>query len=122
MNTFQAQFSKQADEFMSAAREVRVPESVQALAEDSIERTRDAYSKLTSVTKEAAMAMTEVADLAQVNVKTLGDRMLANTLSQHRRRIRCRPRHRPFAVAAGSNEDPERILPVADGEARRADP
>lgn len=81
MNTFQAQFSKQADEFMSAARDVRVPESVQAFAEDSIERTRDAYSKLTSVTKEAATVITEVTDLAQVNVKTLGDRMLANTLS-----------------------------------------
>jgi len=80
MNNFNAQFSKQAEDFMTAAREVRMPESVQAFAEDSIVRTRDAYAKFTSVTKEAAVAINEVTDIAQENVKALGDKFLANTM------------------------------------------
>ena len=81
MTNFQAQFSKQAEDFMNAAREVRMPESVQAFAEDSIVRSRDAYAKLTTVTKDAAVAINEVADLAQVNVKALGDKVVANTVA-----------------------------------------
>ena len=80
MNNFNAQFSKQAEDFMTAAREVRMPESVQAFAEDSIVHTRDAYAKMTSVTKEAAVAINEVTDIAQENVKALGDKFLANTM------------------------------------------
>lgn len=78
MNQFNSQFSKQAEEIFAAAREVKVPESVQAFAEDSIARTQDAYSKLTVVSRDAGKAFEQVSHVAQSNAKTIGDKVLTN--------------------------------------------
>ena len=74
-------FSRQAEEFVNAAREARVPESVQAFAEDSIARSRDAYVKLSGVSRDASKAIGDVVEAAQANAKTLSERVLANALS-----------------------------------------
>ena len=81
MNQMNNQFSKQAEEFFAAAREVKVPESVQAFAEDSIARTQDAYSKLTVVSRDASKALEQVTNVAQSNAKTIGEKVLTNFTS-----------------------------------------
>ena len=81
MNHMNNQFSKQAEDIFAAAREVKVPESVQAFAEDSLARTQDAYSKLTVVTRDASKAMEQVTNVAQANAKTIGEKVMTNLTS-----------------------------------------
>jgi phasin len=71
-------FSRQTDEFLRVASDVRVPESVQAFAEDSVTKTRQAYQQITAAARDAQQAMHEVAGTANAGAKTLGEKVLAN--------------------------------------------
>ena len=71
-------FNAQADEFLRSAADVKVPESVQHFAEDSVAKTREAYAKMTVAAQETQKAMAEVAGTATLSAKTLGEKMMAN--------------------------------------------
>ena len=71
-------FNAQADEFLRTAADVKVPESVQHFAEDSVAKTREAYSKITVAAQDAQKAMAEVAGATTQGAKTLGEKVLAN--------------------------------------------
>lgn len=71
-------FNSQADEFLRNAADVKVPESMQHFAEDSVAKTREAYSKLTVAAQETQKALAEVAGTATQSAKTLGDKVMAN--------------------------------------------
>ena len=72
------QFMKQAEGFMQAAKDVRVPENFQAMAEEGVARTRDAYEKITTVAKDANGVMESVADVATRGCRQLGERAFEN--------------------------------------------
>lgn len=69
---------KQAEDMMQAAKQVRMPENFQALAEESVARTRDAYTKLNAVAKEANSATEELVTKAAVGVRSLSEQAMAN--------------------------------------------
>ncbi|MBI1383371.1 MAG: phasin [Rhizobiales bacterium] len=71
-------FMKQAEDMMQAAKQVRMPENFQALAEESVARTRDAYTKLNAVAKEANSATEELVTKAAVGVRSLSEQAMAN--------------------------------------------
>jgi len=71
-------FNAQADEFLRTAADVKVPESVQHFAEDSVAKTREAYAKMTATAQDAQRAMAEVAGATTQSAKTLGEKLLAN--------------------------------------------
>ncbi len=71
-------FTKQTEEFIQAAQDVRIPENVQAIAEDGLAKTREAYAKATAVAKDAGKAFEAVAEVAQRGAKALGEKVLTN--------------------------------------------
>lgn len=71
--------TRQAQDMFKAAQEARIPENVQAFAEDSIQKTRDAYVKVSAMAKDGAKAMEEVMLAAQAGAKAFGDKVVHNT-------------------------------------------
>lgn len=73
------QITRQAQEMFAAAKDARIPENVQAFAEDSVQKTRDAYVKVAAVAKDGARALEEVMMTAQAGAKAIGEKVLYNT-------------------------------------------
>lgn len=72
-------FARQTQEFFSAAKDARIPEQVQAIAEDSISKARETYDKFNTAAKDGAKAFEEVTDAAFAGVRTLSEKVLKNT-------------------------------------------
>jgi hypothetical protein len=70
------QFTRQAQDMLAAAKEARIPENVQAFAEDSVAKTREAYTKMSVATQDGVKAMQEVMLAAQAGAKSFGEKML----------------------------------------------
>ena len=70
------QFTRQAQEMMAAAKEARIPENVQAFAEDSVAKSRDAYAKMNAATQDGMKAMQEIMLATQAGAKSLGEKMM----------------------------------------------
>ncbi|MEZ5774798.1 MAG: phasin family protein [Hyphomicrobiaceae bacterium] len=69
-------FTKQAEQFFQAAQDVKMPESMQAFAEDGLAKSKAAYEMMTSAAKDAGRGMEEVATVAQKGAKALGEKAL----------------------------------------------
>ena len=70
------QFTRQAQEMFAAAKEARIPENVQAFAEDSVAKSREAYSKMNAATQDGVKAMQEIFLAAQAGAKTFGEKLM----------------------------------------------
>ena len=70
------QFTRQAQDMFAAAKDARIPENVQAFAEESVAKTRDAYSKMSAATQDSVKAIEEVVRAAQAGAKTFTDKWL----------------------------------------------
>jgi hypothetical protein len=70
------QFTRQAQEMFAAAKDARIPENVQAFAEDSVAKTREAYSKMNAAAQDSVKAMQEIMVAAQSGAKTFSEKML----------------------------------------------
>ena len=72
-------FARQTQEFFSAAKEARIPDQVQAIAEDSVSKARETYGKFNTVAKDNAKVLEDVFAAAQAGAKSIGDKVLKNT-------------------------------------------
>lgn len=72
-------FAQKTQEFFSAAKDARIPEQVQAMAEDSVSKARETYGKLNSVAKDNAKAFEDVTVAAFAGAKSIGEKVLKNT-------------------------------------------
>ena len=79
--TTTADFTRQAEDMMKAAKDMRIPDNVQALAQDGVQKSHQAFVQATSVAKEGAKAAEEVMLKVQSGAKTLGEKVLTNTTS-----------------------------------------
>jgi hypothetical protein len=70
------QFTRQAQSMLAAAKEARIPENVQAFAEDSVAKTREAYTKLNAAAQDSVKAMQEIVLAAQAGAKSFGEKVL----------------------------------------------
>jgi hypothetical protein len=71
-------FARQAKELFGAAKDVRIPDNVQAIAEESVTKTRQAYQKINTVAKDGAKVLEEVVLTAQAGAKALGEKVISN--------------------------------------------
>jgi hypothetical protein len=71
-------YIKQTEEFFNAARAARVPENVQAFAEESVAKAREAYEKLSVVAKDQAKIAEEMLLATQAGAKAFGAKVLDN--------------------------------------------
>ena len=74
-------FTRQAQEMFSGGKDGKIPENMSAFAEDAVAKTRDAYNKINVVTKDSAKVMEDVMLTAQAGAKSIGEKILANTIS-----------------------------------------
>lgn len=73
------QFTRQTQEFFDAAKDARIPENMQAFAEDAVEKSRTAFEKVQEATKDNAKAVEELVAAATDGAKTIGEKVLRNT-------------------------------------------
>jgi len=73
------QFTRQAQDVFAAAKDARIPENVQAIAEEGVQKTREAYTKLSSAAKDGAKVFEEVVLATQAGAKAIGEKMIHNT-------------------------------------------
>lgn len=73
------QFTRQAEQFFNAAKDVRMPENMQAMVADGVAKTREVYEKASVVAKDQAKAAEEMMLAGQAGAKTIGSKMLENT-------------------------------------------
>jgi len=73
------QFTRQAQEMFNAAKDVRIPENIQAFAEESVAKTREAYNKMNASAKDGAKLIEEVMLTAHAGAKALGEKVMSNT-------------------------------------------
>lgn len=71
------QFNPQ--ELFAAAKDARIPENVQAFAEDSVAKTKEVYTKLNSAAKDNAKVLEDVFVAAHAGAKSIGEKVLRNT-------------------------------------------
>ena len=72
-------FARQTQDFFAAAKDARIPEQVQAIAEDSVSKARETYGKFNTVAKDGAKAFDEATVAAFAGAKSIGDKVLKNT-------------------------------------------
>ena len=73
------QFTRQVREILAATNDARIPENVKALAEDSVAKTREAYSKMSSAARDGVKIFENVMVSAQAGANSIGERVLRNT-------------------------------------------
>ena len=73
------QFTRQAQDMFRAAQDARIPENVQAMAEEGVAKTREAMQKLQGVAKDNAKVVEDVVLAAQAGAKAIGEKVLHNT-------------------------------------------
>lgn len=72
-------FTRQAQDMFRAAQSGNIPESLQAMAEDSVTKTREAYQKIQSATKDNAKAVEDLVLATQAGAKAIGEKVIENT-------------------------------------------
>jgi phasin len=73
------QFTRQTQEIFAAAKEARIPDNVQAIVENSVAKTREAYSTMNSAAKDGVKVLEDVMVAAHAGAKTIGEKILRNT-------------------------------------------
>ncbi len=74
------QFTRQAQDMLNAAKDARIPENVQAMAEDTVLKTREAYVKLSAVAKDGAKVIEDVMLAGHAGAKAIGEKVMHNTM------------------------------------------
>jgi hypothetical protein len=72
------QFTRQVEEFFAVSDNVSIPDNVQSIVEDGVAKTRDAYLKISAVTKDGAKAFDEALKAAYAGTKTLAEKVQLN--------------------------------------------
>lgn len=75
------QFTRQAQDMFKAANDAKIPEQFQAIAEDGVTKTREAYHKIQGAAKDNAKVVEEVVMATQAGMKAIGDKVLTNTVA-----------------------------------------
>lgn len=73
------QFTRQAQDMFRAAQTGNIPESLQAMAEDSVAKTREAYQKIQTATKDNAKVVEELVLATQAGARAIGEKVIENT-------------------------------------------
>ena len=72
------QFTRQAQEMFNVAKDVRIPENFQSLAEDSVVKSREMYQRVNSVAQENVKSVEEAMLAAHTGTKAIGEKVMNN--------------------------------------------
>ena len=71
-------FTRQTSEMFGAAMNGRIPDNVQAFAEESVAKTREAYRMINTIAMDGAKVLEDVLLTAQAGAKALGEKVMTN--------------------------------------------
>ena len=72
------QFTRQAQEFFNVTKDARIPENLQAMAEDGVTKGREAYQRMNSTAQENFKTAEEILLATHAGSKAIGEKMLNN--------------------------------------------
>jgi phasin len=72
-------FKRQAEQFMNAAKDARIPENMQAFAIEGVAKSREAFEKINAAAQDHAKAAEDVLIATQAGAKTIGAKLIDNT-------------------------------------------
>jgi hypothetical protein len=75
------QMTRQAQEMLDAAKNARIPENVQAFAEESVTKGREMFEKMSAVAKDNAKVVEDLVVAAQAKAKTIGEKVVSNAVA-----------------------------------------
>lgn len=73
-------FTRQAEQFMEAAKAAKIPENIQALAEQGVSRSQEAFETLSTAAKDQVKVAEELALATQAGMKSIGTKIMDNTV------------------------------------------
>ena len=73
-------FTRQAEQFIEAAKAAKIPENIQALAEQGVTRSQEAFETLSTAAKDQVKAAEELALATQAGFKSIGAKLMDNTV------------------------------------------
>jgi phasin len=72
-------FTRQAEQFMDAAKAAKIPQNIQAFAEEGVTRSKEAFETLSAAAKDQVSAAEELALATQAGFKSIGRKLMDNT-------------------------------------------
>ncbi|OYW53146.1 MAG: phasin [Hyphomicrobium sp. 32-62-53] len=72
------QFVRQTEEMLNAVKTARIPENIKVLAEESVEKSREAFDKLQTVSKDGSKVLETVMTTAQTGARSISQTVLRN--------------------------------------------
>jgi len=75
------QFTRQAQEMFGAAKDASIPENMQALAEDSVNRSREFYQKMNETAQQNVSAIEEFMLASHAGAKSVTEKMMQNMVA-----------------------------------------
>lgn len=73
------QFTRQAQEMFNMGKNVQIPENIQQMAEDSVQKTRETYQRMNDATKDSVRVFEEMILASHAGVKAIGEKIMHNT-------------------------------------------
>ncbi|HUS97609.1 MAG TPA: phasin family protein [Hyphomicrobiaceae bacterium] len=73
------QFTRQAQEMFNVAKDAKIPENLQAFAEDSVTKSREVFQKLNVAAVENAKAVEQMMLASHAGAKSIGEKVMGNT-------------------------------------------
>ncbi|MBN9261009.1 MAG: phasin [Alphaproteobacteria bacterium 64-6] len=74
------QFTRQAEQFMDAAKAAKIPENIQALAQEGVSRSKEAFDTLSAAAKDQVKVAEELALTTQAGFKSISHKIMDNTV------------------------------------------
>lgn len=72
------QFTRQAQEFFNVTKDARIPENLQAMAEDSVAKSREAYQRMNVAAQEQLKNAEQVLLATHAGTKAISEKMMHN--------------------------------------------
>lgn len=72
------QFVRQTEEMLHAVKTARIPENIKVLTEESVEKSREAFDKLQTVSKDGSKALNTVMTTAQAGARSISETVFRN--------------------------------------------
>ncbi|MEM7774822.1 MAG: phasin family protein [Pseudomonadota bacterium] len=79
MNNMNEQFARQAQEMFNMGKNVQIPENMQQLAEDSVQKTRESYQRFNDAAKDSVKVFEEMMLASHAGVKAISEKMIHNS-------------------------------------------
>ena len=81
INTVNEQIKRQAEQFMNAAKDARIPEQFQAMAEEGVNKSREAFDKISAAAKDQAKVAEDLMLASQAGARAIGAKIVDNTVN-----------------------------------------